>query len=217
MPVIAATAKRLLTALVAALVLLVAPAAAHADAGPVAPTGADVQTALQVAEQHWGTAPCAGAVTVQWTADPDGLLNATSTWSNPVDLWSAPERDTNCVVALNPNASWDWPKLCTVVAHEVGHLLGHQHVDDPTDLMNAIYTVPLSACAAIAEPEGVLTASVRAAAAQPVAAVAAVSAPVAAVSAPIAATSATATASPPRLVRKRAVRRHRRVARRHAR
>ena len=132
-------------------------------AGPVDPAGADIQVSLNVAEQYWGTTPCGGAAQIAWVDSPDTLLNATSTWDNPVDTWQQPAMNAHCLIALNPEATWDWNKLCTVVGHEVGHLLGHQHVADPTDLMTPVYTVPLPACAAIAEPEGTLTAALAAA------------------------------------------------------
>ncbi len=162
-----ATVRRspLVVALLAALALLLAPAAARADAGPVAVGGADLQTAVTVAQQHWGAVPCGGAVALSWSADADPLHNAAASWSNPVDLYSAPERNQACAIELNSNASWTWPKLCTVVAHEMGHLLGHQHSADPTDLMAPIYAAPLPACATLAEPEGTLTAAAAAAAA----------------------------------------------------
>ena len=118
-------------------------------------------TALQLAQQHWGAVPCHGQAAVTWTPSADAQVNAMSSWANPVDPYADPNENVNCAITLNPAATWDWPKLCTVVTHEVGHLLGRQHSPDPADVMHAVYTTPTPECQATPEPEGTLTAAVE--------------------------------------------------------
>ncbi len=173
-----AATRVLLTAVCALLVLLAPAAAARADDGPVDPRGADVTAALGLAQQQWGIAACSGVVDVRWTAAADVDLNAVSSWSTTGDLRTAPQRTTNCVIALNPRASWDWPKLCTVLVHEAGHLLGHDHAEG--GVMSAVYGAPLAACAATPEPQGAF-----APAPAPAPAAVAVAAPAAPAAAPL--------------------------------
>jgi hypothetical protein len=149
---------RLLVALLCgallALSLAVAPAAARADDSPAArwPTGGStLHLLLAMGTDHWGMTPCGGKVAIRWGAlDPS--LNAQSSWVNPVDDFAQPSRNTDCQVTLSTAATWDWPKLCTVVIHEIGHLDGHDHVADPTDIMYFTYVQPAPECAALAEP-----------------------------------------------------------------
>jgi hypothetical protein len=80
--------------------------------------------ALAVALHVWG-APACGQVSVAWVPD------------EPV----VGGRAENCVIDLNSAYGWpalyrgNWPLLCTVVVHEWGHLTGHNHVSDPTNVM----------------------------------------------------------------------------------
>lgn len=147
---------RLLVALLCAalLALSLAPVTARADDSPAArwpAGGSTLHLLLAMGADHWGMTPCGGKVSIRWGAlDPS--LNAQSSWVNPVDDFAQPSRNTDCEVTLSTATTWDWPKLCTVVIHEIGHLDGHDHVADPTDIMYFAYVQPAPECAAMAEP-----------------------------------------------------------------
>lgn len=114
-----------------------------ADASP--PNFAKAQA---VARHFWHANPCHGKVTVEW-GSYDASTNAMSWWDNPKSpnsLWKYPAFNTNCEVYFNRAKQWDWPKLCSVMVHEFGHLLGHKHSDDPADLMFPIYRGPIAVC-----------------------------------------------------------------------
>jgi len=136
------------TASVTARAASVDPVAAPDQRWPVA--GEAVQAAVRLADAHWGAPACAGTVTVTWTSLSPGT-NATASWKNPTDAWNNAPANFDCAVDLNAGAQYDWEKLCTVIAHEVGHLHGRQH-DEADDLMAAVYRRPLAACSATPEP-----------------------------------------------------------------
>jgi hypothetical protein len=119
--------------------------AAPAAAAPALATDTAMNTAENIARAQWGMDPCGGQVTVVWTILAP-QVNATSTWSNPIGGYADPAQNSGCKIEYNELASWDWPKLCTVVVHEMGHLSGHDHSPDPNDVMSAYYTRPLAAC-----------------------------------------------------------------------
>jgi matrixin len=119
--------------------------AAPAAAAPAVATDTAMNTAESIARAQWGMDPCGGQVTVVWTVLAP-QVNATSTWSNPIGGYADPAQNSGCKIEYNDLASWDWPKLCTVVVHEMGHLSGHDHSPDPNDVMSAYYTRPLAAC-----------------------------------------------------------------------
>jgi hypothetical protein len=146
--------SRCLVALLATTVLAIAPTAARAGDSPAArwPVGGStLRTALALGAEHWGMTPCGGRVTMSWTG-LDAGINAQSSWANDLDPYLQPSRNTECEIALSTGAEWDWVKLCSVVAHEVGHLTGHDHVDDPDDLMYYAYVRPAPECAAAPQP-----------------------------------------------------------------
>jgi hypothetical protein len=87
--------------------------------------------------------PCGGQVSVTWTHMGDGI-NARSQWLS-TDTHN-PATFTSCSISYNLDVDWDWPKLCTVVEHELGHLAGHDHVDDPHDVMSPYYFYPTPEC-----------------------------------------------------------------------
>ena len=107
--------------------------------------GPAITEARRLAEQHWGTAPCGGNVEIAW-ASLDADTNATAGWRNPTDAWNNAGENFDCRVEFNAGADYDWPKLCTVMTHELGHLVGQPHSDRPGELMSPIYTDPLPAC-----------------------------------------------------------------------
>jgi pyruvate/2-oxoglutarate dehydrogenase complex dihydrolipoamide acyltransferase (E2) component len=138
---------RLLLSFLVAIAIL--PAAAQADSGlpqvPVPASDALTTTAHALAVAHWGIDPCAGQVTVTWAHMGAGI-NARSTWMS-YDIHN-PATYTQCAISYNLDVDWDWPKLCTVIEHELGHLAGHAHVDDPHDVMSPYYVYPTPECAA---------------------------------------------------------------------
>jgi hypothetical protein len=135
---------------------LVAPATARADsvvrvpadahrahlAQAAAAGAADPATDPQIAQwmasaqAFWGAAPnCPGGISMQraqWLPDPA--------------VWAAAVQG-GCAVAFDPDfypapadydQGWYQAAMCSVVAHEWGHLLGYGHVADPNNLMNPI-------------------------------------------------------------------------------
>ena len=132
-----------------------AASVAQADFAADSPIGsARLTTALALATQHWGTPPCGGQQSIAWSVQaPD--VNAVSQWSNPMDSYLRPALNADCSIALNPAAEWDWPKLCTVVVHEVGHLDGQQHSADPSDVMSPFYHQPVSECVETPDPQAI--------------------------------------------------------------
>jgi hypothetical protein len=138
---------RLLLSFLIAIAIL--PAVAQADSGlpqvPVPASDALTTTAHALAVAHWGAEPCAGQVTVTWAHMGAGI-NARSTWMS-YDIHN-PATYTQCAISYNLDVDWDWPKLCTVIEHELGHLAGHEHVNDPHDVMSPYYVFPSAECAA---------------------------------------------------------------------
>ena len=107
--------------------------------------GAAMEQSRAIAVAHWGANPCGGAYTLTWSPLDIGT-NATASWRNPTDAWNNAGANFDCRIDINPQADFDFPKLCTVMTHEIGHLLGRQHDDNPGQVMSAYYTSPLAAC-----------------------------------------------------------------------
>ena len=114
--------------------------------------GAAMEAARSIAVAHWNANPCGGAYTLTWTP-LDAGTNATASWRNPTDAWNNAGANFDCRIDINPQADYDFPKLCTVLTHEIGHLLGQQHDPNAGQLMSAYYSTPLPACQT-AEPAG---------------------------------------------------------------
>lgn len=136
---------RNLLSLTIAILALSAPAA-HADL----PTPAAMAAAQQHAIAHWATSPCAGQVTITW-AHAGTAFNAHSDWWVPAPAAAAPTW-TSCSITFNLDVPWDWPKLCTIVEHEYGHLSGHEHTVDGLDVMSPTYHGPAAGCDVAAAP-----------------------------------------------------------------
>jgi hypothetical protein len=130
----------------ALLAIAMLPAAAHAaTAAPVAvPANETLTTAAHaLAVARWGVDPCGGQVSVNW-AHMGGGINARSQWMS-VDVHD-PSTYSQCSISYNLDIDWDWPKLCTVIEHELGHLAGHDHVDDPHNVMSPYYVFATPEC-----------------------------------------------------------------------
>jgi hypothetical protein len=134
----------------ATLAFAATPAAALAaddaepPAIPVPAAESLMTTAHSLAVARWGTDPCGGQVATSWSHMGAGI-NARSQWMS-IDV-NDPSTYSECTIAYNLDVDWDWPKLCTVVEHELGHLSGHDHVDDPHDVMSPYYVFPAAECA----------------------------------------------------------------------
>jgi hypothetical protein len=121
--------------LAVALVALRTPAPASAGELATAPAVKDARVTawLGNAQRVWNAAPaCPGGVRViraQWLDDPA--------------VWAAAEQP-GCTIALDPDfypaparadrATWE-SQMCSVLAHEWGHLLGQAHSTDSRSLM----------------------------------------------------------------------------------
>jgi hypothetical protein len=122
------------------------PAAAHAATAVPVPAADPLTTSAHaLAVARWGVDPCGGQVAVTWAHMGAGI-NARSQWMS-VDVHD-PSTYSQCSIAYNLDIDWDWPKLCTVIEHELGHLAGHDHVDDPHNVMSPYYVFPTPECAA---------------------------------------------------------------------
>jgi hypothetical protein len=127
------------SALATANDLALSPASLYPLGGPA------MSTARSIADRYWHGEPCRGKVAISWAA-MGSSVNAIATWSNRTDAYADPARNDHCSVRFNSDQAFDWPSLCTIFAHEFGHLTGHQHASDPSDVMYPIYTVPLPGC-----------------------------------------------------------------------
>jgi hypothetical protein len=142
--------RRAASLALAALALAAAPAAHAADpATDFAPGSAAAVGAADVATAYWGSAPCGGNVAITWAALAE-TINATSTWTNPVGAYDAPDRNDNCAITFNVALAWDWTRFCSILVHEYGHLGGRAHSSDPGDVMYPYYERPVDRCAASA-------------------------------------------------------------------
>jgi hypothetical protein len=128
------------SALATANDLALSPASIYPIGGPA------MTTARSIADRYWRGEPCRGNVSISWAA-MGSSLNAIATWSNRTGAYADPARNDHCSVRFNSDQAFDWPSLCTVFAHEFGHLIGNQHASDPSDVMYPVYSVPLPACA----------------------------------------------------------------------
>lgn len=125
--------------LIATLCLLACPAAADASPDP----GRDplVRRWLTVAQLFWDASPpCLGGVDVvvgDW-----GPRDDTWAFAAPGGCWIV-LRPTVYPMPAGTDPTWWRTAMCSTIAHEWGHILGHGHSADPRSLMFPY--VPLSA------------------------------------------------------------------------
>ncbi|MFL5845874.1 MAG: hypothetical protein ACJ762_14395 [Solirubrobacteraceae bacterium] len=135
---------RRLAVLVAFALLAAAPAA---GAQPIAIGSPAFAAALGAATGHWGATPCGGQVAYAYRSLPSGVV-AYATWLQPANRPADPATFSACRVDVDPAADLGPDLFCTALAHELGHLLGHDHVEDPADLMAPRLGAPLPECVA---------------------------------------------------------------------
>src|SRR3954454_21789322 len=104
-----------------------------------------MQSAQQLAKQHWGTDPCGGNVEIVWSGLASDI-NAQSSWTNPTSAYDNPSQNGDCKITFNPGAEYDWPKFCTVTVHEYGHLSGRPPDNNDEDVMSRYYVKPVPEC-----------------------------------------------------------------------
>lgn len=164
-------ARRAASLVLAASALLFSAAPAHAadPATDFAPGTSPVTAAEEISKSYWQATPCGGQVSIVWMTLGEGT-NATSTWTNPVGQYDAPEQNTSCQIAFNKALAWDWTRFCSILVHEYGHLAGRSHAEDPADIMYAFYEAPVAQCVAAAPAQPAVVPEVAPAATQPTAA-----------------------------------------------
>jgi len=137
--------------------LSVAPAA---TAAPPDLTDPSIIAAVSAGEQHWPENRCAGRTTYRWqpTASIAAEIGRDATLVLAYAALSG-AYEGDCTVTLNSDFDgWTPSRLCAVVAHEHGHLLGLDHSDQPGDLMYPVVHVTPPSCptdpAADVQPAG---------------------------------------------------------------
>jgi hypothetical protein len=98
---------------------------------------------LDVARAHWGAGPNC----------PPGISLVRAQWLPDPGVWAAAQQG-GCTIAFDPDfypapagydVRWWQAAMCSVVAHEYGHLLGYGHAGDPNSLMNAVAPINIVA------------------------------------------------------------------------
>ncbi len=146
--------RRLLSLLLLAFAF-VAPPAARAESGPHVPAGA---MRVHLAQAPATTAdPATDPQIAQWLGLARAYWNASPNCPQGISLvraeslpdpgvWAAAVPG-GCEIAFDPDfypapagydRAWWQAAMCSVVAHEYGHLLGYGHVADPSNLMNPV-------------------------------------------------------------------------------
>ena len=146
--------SRILRGALLALALMTAGPVADAVAAPAlkVPAAASVSAAAtELGASHWGRQACGGQVAITWE-HLGTRTNAESRWASAAG--GAPSTYLRCTIAFSLDVHWDWPKLCTITEHELGHLNGHAHVDDDADLMSAYYFDATPECEQAPVPSG---------------------------------------------------------------
>jgi hypothetical protein len=118
-----------------------------ADDAQFAVGSVELSDAETIAIHYWGTMPCNGNVDVSWQ-NLDPSINGMASWWNPVAAYGNASANSDCSISMNLAQDYSWPMLCTVVTHEIGHLTGHDHVTDQSNVMYPVYVGPIPECTA---------------------------------------------------------------------
>ena len=133
-----------LWAVAVAAVALALPVTAYAGETPFLDD--DLATYFGIAREHWG-GPIPACVANGVTTIPAHAV----LYDDPDPSVAARAEQPGCRLWVDRG---NWRRLapveaCMIVVHEWGHLLGHGHSDDPSDLMAAFPKRPPPACAAL--------------------------------------------------------------------
>lgn len=137
---------RLLKRLAVTVALLIAMAVpATAQAAPFPPR---LNFAYSLAIDYWGQTPQACASIDKQIVPAGSLGNPLSGFAisgratQPSD--DAPPASVNCILWIDRAYAEPiiFDLLCAVMVHNVGHLLGKEHSEDPADVMNERIPVP---------------------------------------------------------------------------
>lgn len=125
---------------------------------PPSAAGASSRTdvAIQVAVAKWGL-PCGGDVTYQWGPLDPPLAGLARWWwwkdGDPPDLWF------DCTVTIDQTRARHWRDedfvtYCGFFVHEVGHLRGQPHSENPRSIMAPVITTRWRHCITAARQHG---------------------------------------------------------------
>jgi hypothetical protein len=149
MPLLNAPIRVLVATATCALMAAAPAAASPADQFP--PGGPDMTRAYEQATGYWQGSPCGGQVRIAW-ATMGREYNAIARWT-ALDP-SRPDTFYDCSITFNTAQPYDYPMLCSVMAHEIGHLLGKPHGGEQRgSVMSETYYGPVGPCGPGALPE----------------------------------------------------------------
>lgn len=113
---------------------------APATAAPFTP---QMQYAYELAVNHWGTEPT-GCTSIDFEiVDDDTMPDREGEATQP-----QPGQHIPCHMYIRRYLAQPrmFIRMCAVVRHEVGHLLGFGHSEDPRSVMYPYVTIPPSEC-----------------------------------------------------------------------